>query len=163
MCEHLSPNAVDLIKALLEPEKGQRMTAAQMLEHPWIQGLGADDLVISGSDKKLAHFKRMREKIEAGVFAALIQSSKAVRAKGEDKESTRIYLNHRAWRDSGNASTDAVRDSKNAMRLAHRAFEVLDADQKGFVSEDDLGRFVSEVSPLREQPRLAPLPLRATY
>ena len=26
------------------------------------------------------------------------------------------------------------------MRLAHRAFEVFDADHKGFVSEDDLGR-----------------------
>ena len=32
------------------------------------------------------------------------------------------------------------------MRLAHRAFEVFDADHKGFVSEDDLGRFLSEVT-----------------
>jgi hypothetical protein len=57
-----------------------------MLEHPWIQGLGVGhDVVISGSDKRLAHFKRMREKIEAGVFAALIQSSKAVKAKSNDK------------------------------------------------------------------------------
>jgi hypothetical protein len=32
------------------------------------------------------------------------------------------------------------------MRLAHRAFEVFDADHKGFVSEDDLGRYLSEVT-----------------
>ena len=52
LCAHLSPSAVDLIQGLLEPDKTKRMTAAQMLEHPWIQGLSVGhDVVIKDSDK----------------------------------------------------------------------------------------------------------------
>jgi serine/threonine protein kinase len=38
MVGHLSPSAVDLLSRLLETDPSKRMTASEMLEHPWITG-----------------------------------------------------------------------------------------------------------------------------
>lgn len=56
---HLSASAVDLIKKLMEPDPNKRLTAAAMLEHPWVMGETVNKWKMVGSDAKVAKFKEM--------------------------------------------------------------------------------------------------------
>lgn len=56
---HLSASAIDLIKKLMEPNPNKRLSAAAMLEHPWVKGVTANTWKMVGSDAKLAKFKEM--------------------------------------------------------------------------------------------------------
>jgi serine/threonine protein kinase len=70
---HLSESALDLIKRLMEVNPRKRMTAYEMLHHPWVMGETATTEKMEDSDKKLSRFKELRDKLEAGVFAVLVK------------------------------------------------------------------------------------------
>ena len=69
---HLSESAKDLIRRLMEKDPAKRLTAYEMLQHPWVRGETATTEKIMDSDKKLSRFKDLREQLEAGVFAVLV-------------------------------------------------------------------------------------------
>ena len=69
---HLSDSAIDLIKKLMEPNPKQRLTAYELLHHPWVQGETADTEKMEDSDKKLSTFQDLRYKLEASIFAVLV-------------------------------------------------------------------------------------------
>ena len=71
---HLSPAAADLIKKLMTPDPAKRLTASEMLSHPWLQGATAK-YKIADSNIRLEKFKEIREKVEAGIFAVLVKQS----------------------------------------------------------------------------------------
>lgn len=54
---HLSDSAVDVIRKLMEPDPEKRMSAYELLHHPWVQGETALTEKMEGSDKKLSHFQ----------------------------------------------------------------------------------------------------------
>ncbi|XP_066921122.1 calcium/calmodulin-dependent protein kinase type IV-like [Clytia hemisphaerica] len=68
--DEVSINAKDLVMRLivLEPEK--RLTAKQALEHPWVQGKGANILHMENAQVKLREFNA-RRKLKGGAHAVI--------------------------------------------------------------------------------------------
>ena len=117
---HLSESAKDLMLKLMDPDPSKRLTADDMLQHPWVRGETATTNKMENSDLKLSRFQDLRNKLEAGMFSVLVsQSTTANAAKSEN------HINRTA-------------------PLLQRAFAVFDAEQKGFVTSEDLGRVASE-------------------
>jgi len=128
---HLSDSAIDLIKRLMEKDPQKRLTAYDMLQHPWVRGETATTEIMEDSDKKLSRFKDLRNQLEAGVFAVLVSHG--------HKDYT---LSERSTRKlKGQYSGDREEASSHIMK---RAFEAFDEEGKGYVTSNDLGRVVSE-------------------
>jgi len=70
--DDISDSAVDLITRLLCPDPNRRLTADEMLEHPWVMGETALDTKITDSGRKLSRYERFRDQIEAGIFQAMV-------------------------------------------------------------------------------------------
>lgn len=66
---HLSPSARDLIMRLMERNPKERLSAFEMLHHPWVTGEAASTNVIVGSDKRLNKFKKFKTKLQTQFFA----------------------------------------------------------------------------------------------
>jgi CRP-like cAMP-binding protein len=142
---HLSDSAVDLIKKLMEPDPMKRITAYQMLHHPWVRGETASKEKIQDSDKKLSHFKDIRYPLEAGMFAVLVSQGYADARMSEGK----ISRQNSGGVMQGNNDKEQDEEEhqrESATHIMQRAFAVFDAEGKGFVTSDDLGRVASELT-----------------
>ncbi|KAG7361395.1 serine/threonine protein kinase [Nitzschia inconspicua] len=108
--EHLSPSAIDLIERLIQWNPKKRMTAQEMLEHPWVRGVTATKAKIADSDKRLKSFRKYKSKLEAKVFASMVQ-----------------------WSDSSDEEHVAKKTS-----LIERSFQMLDSEHRGYITTSDL-------------------------
>ena len=127
---HLSDSAIDLIKQLMEKDPKKRLTAYEMLQHPWVRGETATKEKMMDSDKKLSRFKDLRQQLEAGVFAVLVSHGHKDYTLSESRSRK---LNARNSGDRQEASSHIMK----------RAFEAFDAEGKGYITSNDLGRIVS--------------------
>ena len=132
LTSHLSPSAINLIKMLMEKNPTDRLTADEMLHHPWIAGDEATTDVIHGSAEKLGKFKDLKAIIEAGIFSMMIENG-----------SRDMLLSEYTPRMVYKEGTDKKAPVSSVLK---RAFEALDEDGKGFVSADDLSRVVTETT-----------------
>jgi CRP-like cAMP-binding protein len=123
---HLSDSAKDLIRRLMEPDPSKRMTAYELLHHPWVQGETAATEKIMDSDKKLSKFQDLRYKLEASVFAVLVNQGHQDLTLSEAKRK----------------DTDVPR--KGGISIMKAVFDVFDEDGKGYVSAKDIGKVVTE-------------------
>jgi CRP-like cAMP-binding protein len=69
MTAHFSDSAIELMEKLLDKRPQQRMTAMDMLEHPWVKGLTAETRKMEGSDMKLSQFRGFKSRLEVKLFA----------------------------------------------------------------------------------------------
>lgn len=136
LTSHLSPAAIDLIKMLMDKNSADRLTADEMLQHPWIAGDEANTDVITGSAEKLGKFRDLRAIIEAGIFSILIEKGSRDMAMSE-------YTPKMVYKDDRRGGTDKHAPASSVLK---GAFEVFDHDGKGFVSADDLSRVVTETT-----------------
>lgn len=65
---HLSDSAIDLLEKLMQTNPKKRMTALQMLQHPWVKGITANTDKIKDSDEKLRAFRRYKSQLEVKIF-----------------------------------------------------------------------------------------------
>ena len=149
---HLSDSAVDLILKLMDKDSSKRLTAYEMLQHPWVRGETALKEKIQDSDKKLSRFKDIRYKLEAGMFAVLVSQghsdARLSEAKVRRTASSRLQNVNATEKQNNQGAAMAVYsddedDRRNIDSTAHimqRAFQVFDAEGKGFVSAGDLER-----------------------
>lgn len=112
---HLSPSAIDLLSKLMAEDPKKRLSAHDMLEHPWVKGETARRDVIEGLDEKLSKLRRFQSKVEAKVFHNLIN-----------------------WSDDDERNDP----SHKGKSLLEKAFSSLDESGKGFVTMDDVARYV---------------------
>ena len=56
---HLTPSAIDLIKKLMHNDPKKRITAQEMITHPWILGETTNKYKIAGSHTRLNRFKEV--------------------------------------------------------------------------------------------------------
>lgn len=124
---HLSDSAIDLIKKLINKDPKKRLTAYEMLQHPWVRGETATKDKMRDSDKKLSQFKDLRQKLEAGVFTVLVQNA------------------HKDYTMSEAKIDPDKRDvNETSSHIMKTAFDMFDAEGKGYVTSGDLGRVVKE-------------------
>ena len=124
---HLSESAIDLILKLMEKDPAKRLTAYEMLHHPWVRGETALTEKIQDSDKKLSRFKDLRSQLEAGMFAVLVSQGNADARLSEARVKKKLS-------EREDSST----------HIMQRAFAYFDSEGKGFVTSDDLERVASE-------------------
>ena len=108
---HLSSSALHVIYQCLQWDPNNRITALELLHHPWVQGQTANPDKIVHSDKKLAFFRKHKSKMEAKVFANLFSWSKSI---------------------------DPTNSVHKNVSLIERAFHSLDVENKGFLSTADI-------------------------
>lgn len=80
---HLSESAKTLIRRLMHPNPEKRLTALQMLQHPWVRGDTALRTKIAGSDARLSKVRRFKTKIQAKFFESAIKWSDDPHASGK--------------------------------------------------------------------------------
>jgi serine/threonine protein kinase len=124
---HLSESAIDLITKLMEKDPKKRLTAYSMLQHPWVRGESASKEKMQDSDKKLSAFKDLRYKLEASMFAVLVSQGYSDARLSEAKVTRK----------------KSEREDSSA-HIMKRAFDIFDAEGKGYVTSGDLGRVASE-------------------
>eukprot|EP00539_Tryblionella_compressa_P015853 CAMPEP_0178838938 /NCGR_PEP_ID=MMETSP0746-20121128/13588_1 /TAXON_ID=913974 /ORGANISM="Nitzschia punctata, Strain CCMP561" /LENGTH=909 /DNA_ID=CAMNT_0020501935 /DNA_START=73 /DNA_END=2802 /DNA_ORIENTATION=- len=123
---HISESAKDLIRRLMEPDPQKRMTAYELLHHPWVKGETAKTEKIEGSDKKLSKFQDLRYKLEASVFAVLVnQGHKDLKMS-----------------EARNANEDSTRTG-GGLSIMKAVFDVFDEDGKGYVTGEDIGKVIT--------------------
>ena len=127
---HLSESAKDLIRKLMDPDPEKRLTAYQMLQHPWVRGETAATEKIQGSDTKLSHFQDMHNKLETSIFAVLVNRGHQDLTMSEAKISRTKSENQRSGANS----------------IMKFVFDVFDEEGKGYVTGDDVARQISETT-----------------
>lgn len=114
---HLSESSIDLMERLIAWKPLDRITALQMLEHPWVKGETARKVKMADSDKKLSMFRKLKSKIEARVFADIVM-----------------------WSDD-----DSNHDiTKKKTSLIERSFRSFDSGKKGYLTTTDVQRKLSK-------------------
>ncbi len=115
---HLSHSAIDLIEKLMNPDPKKRLTAQQMLDHPWVRGETASKGKIQGSDERLKKYRKYRSRLEAEVFRNMIQLSN----------------------DLGTP------DIHRKTSLIERSFRTLDPENKGYITTKELKQLNPDTS-----------------
>lgn len=115
---HLSRSAIDLIEKLMNPDPQCRLTAQQMLDHPWVRGETATKGKIQGSDERLKKYRKYRSRLEAKVFRNMIELSD----------------------DLGTP------DVHRKTSLIERSFRTLDPDNKGYITTKELKQLSPDTS-----------------
>jgi serine/threonine protein kinase len=123
---HLSESAKDLIRRLMEPDSKKRMTAYELLHHPWVQGETATTQIIEDSDKKLSKFQDLRFKLEASIFSVLVNQGHKDLTLSEAKPNY----------------SEANR--KSGVPIMKLVFDVFDEDGKGYITGEDIGKVVTK-------------------
>lgn len=154
----LSDSAVELISQLMEKDPSKRLTAYEMLHHPWVRGETASKEKIQDLDKKLSNFKDIRQKIEALVFTVMVGQgySDARMSEGKGTKSENDVPSAKTELPQYGSNTEAAgnrRDESSSTNILQKAFAAFDAEAKGYVTFDDLGRVATEKtgSPLLAQ------------
>ncbi|KAL3917541.1 MAG: hypothetical protein SGILL_004665, partial [Bacillariaceae sp.] len=124
---HISDSAKDLIKRLMEQDPKKRITAYELLHHPWVQGETAKTEKIADSDKKLSKFQDLRYKLEASVFSILVKQGHQDLSMSEARRPT----------------SDDNRTG-GGLPIMKAVFDVFDEDGKGYVTGEDIGKAVTE-------------------
>ena len=130
LTSHLSDAAIDLIEKLMTKDPENRITADELLRHPWISGDEATTEKMEQSGEKLSKFKDLRAQLEAGIFTILVN-------RGNRNMPLTEYAPSAYYNDEDSQT------GNSAAHIMKRAFEVFDEEGKGFVSEEDLGRVVN--------------------
>jgi serine/threonine protein kinase len=107
---HLSDSAIDIIGKLMCKDETKRITAQEMLEHPWVKGETAKRSKMADSDKKLSMYRAFKSRIENKVFKDLVD-----------------------WSDA-----EDVQDVSKRASLIERSFRAFDPQQKGYITKQDL-------------------------
>ena len=107
---HLSKSAKDLISKLMIRDPKKRLTAMQMLNHPWVKGETAATNIMKGSDAKLSKYRVFKSKLQAKFFENVVMDS--------------------------DSDDDEVRRKTS---LLERSFKALDANHQGYLDIEKLG------------------------
>jgi serine/threonine protein kinase len=121
--KHLSPSAIELIEKLMQWDPKKRITALELLNDPWVRGETARTGKMTDSDKRLKTFRAYKSRLEAKVFASMVQ-----------------------WSDDADAENGTTKAS-----LIERSFHMLDPEHRGYITTRDLANELDSVEPASHQ------------
>lgn len=113
---HLSVDAITLIRKLLSRDPSKRLTAHELLNHPWVRGETACTSKIADSDKRLSAYRAIKTKLEAKVFADMVELSDKLGADDVTKKTS----------------------------LIERSFQLLNPDHRGYVTTKTLRKLTEQ-------------------
>lgn len=113
---HLSPSAIDLIGKLINPNPRRRLSAQQLLEHPWVRGETARTGKIAHSDKRLSAYRAYKSRLEAKVFSSMVEFSDEAKGNEVAKKTS----------------------------LLERSFQMLDPDHRGYITTKALKKLMPQ-------------------
>jgi hypothetical protein len=116
----------------MELDPSKRITAHELLHHPWVQGKTAKTEKIADSDKKLCKDQDLRYKLEASVFAVLVNQGHLGLSMSQARRPT-----------SGGNRTGGNRTG-GGLPILKAVFDVFDEDGKGYVTGEDIRKVVTE-------------------
>jgi len=141
---HLSPSAINVIERLLQWDPEQRITALQLLSHPWVTGRTAKESVIAGSDRRLRKYKPIQSKMEARVFKSFLAWSDGDDTNNNTDEKTNNAANNNNNTNSSNSNNtynnNNITNDKGTRKrasLIEKAFRSFDSGSKGYLTGDD--------------------------
>lgn len=129
---HLSKSAIQLMEQLMHPNPSKRISAQQMLSHPWIQGKTASQRKIKGSDERLRKFRKIQSQLEAQVFSNMVQYSGSNGGSGGSGSGSLEKTNTTRRR------TTPDHNIHKKTSLIEHSFRALDPDNKGYISTKQL-------------------------
>jgi serine/threonine protein kinase len=106
----LSEDVQALLRGLLEPDPSKRLTAADLLQSPWVRGLTASSQKVHEADHRMAAYRKHKTKVAAQFFKSMLQHT-----------------------DTHGDSMDARKTS-----LLEAAFSKLDTKNRGYISSKEL-------------------------
>jgi len=133
---HVSYNAKDLIRQLLQLHPRQRLGARALLQHNWIQGTDVSEVPISGSDTNLQQYQIMRHKWSAALVASLHRQA-TLRKRNTGKGDTGTA--DKGVRRNGEGGGEVYTVGSEERELLADAFQVFDPEGKGYIDAADLG------------------------
>jgi serine/threonine protein kinase len=136
---HLSDSAKDLIDKLMNWDPKQRLTALQMLEHPWVRGETARTGKIADSDKRLSSYRVFKSKLAAQVFSDLVSFSSEEGDDGDENDSNN-HSNNDSSNNNFNGNGGGHEEIAKRTSLLERSFHKFDPGHKGYISTGDLRR-----------------------
>lgn len=95
---HLSPSARDLIRRLMERNPKERISAFEMLHHPWVTGKTASTNIMAGSDKRLDKFRKFKTRLQTQFFTDAVGWSDEAILTNEDETRRRTSLIERSFK-----------------------------------------------------------------
>ena len=111
---HLSSSAIDVIEKCMAWDASERISAQELLEHPWVRGDTAREDKMADASKKLRMYHPFQSKLEEKVLSDFF-----------------------SWSDDKNNNV-----SKKTS-LIERAFNSIDVNNRGFLTNDDMKRHCS--------------------
>eukprot|EP00804_Cyclotella_cryptica_P005112 CCRYP_011544-RA/>CCRYP_011544-RA protein AED:0.07 eAED:0.07 QI:492/0.66/0.75/1/1/1/4/67/746 len=123
--KHLSPSAQDLIERLMHRDPKQRISAYEMLHHPWVTGETASTSIMAGSDRRLNKFRKFKTKVQTQFFADAVE-----------------------WSDD--AIVEETRRRTSLIERSFKAFDGSDMAMKRLIKETNPATAVSELVPPAE-------------
>jgi serine/threonine protein kinase len=133
---HLSQDAIALIEQLLQWEPKKRLTADQLLAHPWVRGETARTSKMADSDKRLAAFRTFKTRLEAKVFAGMVSWTDNDDSSTSDSEDDLANHGQGKYRATGSADNNEIVSKRTS--LIERSFQMLDEDKDGYVTKQSL-------------------------
>ncbi|EOD17295.1 hypothetical protein EMIHUDRAFT_458993 [Emiliania huxleyi CCMP1516] len=130
--------AKGLVVSLLEPDPEQRLTAAQLISHPWVLGQDVPGRPMPATQERLRHFTQARNAFYGSLLMGLLVHQLSTSADAEGLGGLQVgwsTTDAEGWMTrmasvSGGLQVDVVREGWRA----------LDRDGKGHIDAQDLWR-----------------------
>ena len=133
---HLSRSAIELMEKLMQPNPKKRLTAQEMLDHPWVRGETAAKGKIKGSDERLKKFRRYKSQLEAKVFQNMVEFSGDLATSDIHKKASLIEQSFRSL------------DPEHKGYITTKQLKLLDPETKADNTDDDTQLSLSGFSDL---------------
>ncbi len=146
---HLSSSAINVIEMCMNWDPAKRISAQELLEHPWVRGVTAREDKMVESSKKLSMFREFKTKLEAKVFADFFSWSDG------DNVSKKTTLMERAFQNFDSTNKGFL-TSKDLRRLTERKVssdEKLSSDENKPLSLSGFSNLLGENMVNRYFPR----------
>ncbi|KAL7520944.1 hypothetical protein ACHAWX_005637 [Stephanocyclus meneghinianus] len=116
--KHLSPSARDLIERLMQRDPTKRISAYEMLHHPWVTGETASTSIMAGSDRRLNKFKKFKTKVQTQFFADAVEWSDEAIVEETRRRTSLIERSFKAFDGSDVALKRLSQDTNPAMAVS---------------------------------------------
>jgi len=125
----VSPGAVELVRGLLRKDPECRLTVEELLQHPWLKTASPTALAPGG-----AHFGRSTARLRTAAFATILQQQAEEAAlPARPPDGAKLKRQH-----------SSLRGPMLESDVLARAFHEFDREEKGYITEADLQRVLSQ-------------------